>query len=272
MSSNRDIEAPWRLECERLCVARGGRMILHDLDVAFTSGECVSLIGPNGSGKTTLMMTLLGLLTPAGGTVRVNNHDLSTLSARIRGRFAAYVPQTVERIPAFTVYDVVASGRFPHVSPLQPLTLTDHGHIEQALEVCGLTSLADRRADSISGGERQKALIAAAIAQDSQVMLLDEPNTALDPGYQIELVGLLRNWYARGRSLVLISHDLQLPMALEGRVIALREGRIVADGPTEDILTPNRLAEVYDTGFELCQTSSGRRLIAPDWWNSGIDD
>ncbi len=272
MSSNRDIEIPWRLACERLCVSRGGRMVLHDLDVAFASGECVSLIGPNGSGKTTLMMALLGLLAPARGNVRVNNCELSALSARVRGRFASYVPQTVERIPAFTVYEVVASGRFPHVSPLRPLTRDDREHIDQALEICGLSGLADRRADSISGGERQKALIAAAIAQDAQVMLLDEPNTALDPAYQIELVDLLRNWHTRGRGLILISHDLQLPTALGGRVIALREGRIVADGSADEILTPTRLAEVYDTGFELCETSSGRKLVVPNWWNFDSGD
>ena len=269
MNSSRDIQTPWLLEGKRLCVYRGGRPVLNELEFAFTNGECISLIGPNGSGKTTLMMTLLGLLTPARGKVLINNRDLAALSARVRGRFAAYVPQTVERIPAFSVYEVVASGRFPHVSPLRPLTRTDHEHIEQALEICGLSELADRRADSLSGGERQKTLIAAAIAQDAQIMFLDEPNTALDPAYQIELVNLLRNWHARGRSLVLISHDLQLPAALGGRVIALCQGRIVADGFADDILTPRRLAEVYDAGFEMCLTPSGRQLVVPDWWNSG---
>jgi iron complex transport system ATP-binding protein len=263
----RDIQAPWRLVCDRLFVERGGRAVLRDVCVEFRSGECISLIGPNGSGKTTLMMTLLGLLPPASGSVRVNGRDIGDLSARARGRFASYVPQTVERIPAFTVGEVVASGRFPHVSPLRPLSEVDQEHVSRALESCGLSALADRRANAVSGGERQKALIAAAVAQDAQVMFLDEPNTALDPAHQLELVGLLRAWHARGRGLILISHDLQLPGVLSGRVVALREGRVAADGNAAEILAPGPLSDVYNTAFELAETCSGRCIVVPDWWN-----
>ena len=266
-SRNLDIGSPWRLLCEQLSVARGGRLVLHDVNVEFRAGECISLIGPNGSGKTTLMLALLGLLAPASGRVQIDGREMTKLPARVRGRFASYVPQTVERIPGFSIYEVVASGRFPHVSPLRPLSDTDRQHVERALETCGLTALAQRRINAVSGGERQKALIAAAVAQDAQVMLLDEPNTALDPAYQIDLVGLLRAWHARGRGLILISHDLQLPTALGGRVIALKEGRIVADGDAEEILAPDRLAEVYAAAFEFAETADGRRIVLPKWWN-----
>jgi iron complex transport system ATP-binding protein len=240
---------------------------LHDICVEFHSGECVSLIGPNGSGKTTLMMTLLGLLSPASGSVRVNDRDVGALPARVRGRFASYVPQTIERIPAFSVREVVASGRFAHVAPLRPLSQSDRQHVERALETCGLSALADRRIDAVSGGERQKTLIAAAVAQDAQVMFLDEPSTALDPAYQLELVGLLRDWHERGRGLVLISHDLQLPAVLGGRVVALREGRVVADGDAAEILVPERLREVYGAAFEFAETATGRRIVLPNWWD-----
>lgn len=266
-SRNQDIQAPWRLVCEQLSVGRGGREVLHDINVEFAAGECVSLIGPNGSGKTTLMLALLGLLPPASGRVRVNGREVSGLPARVRGRFASYVPQTVERIPAFSLYEVVASGRFPHVSALRPLSDDDRKQVDRALEICGLTALASRRIDAVSGGERQKALIAAAVAQDPQVMFLDEPNTALDPAYQLELAGLLRAWHARGRGLIMISHDLQLPAALGGRVVALRDGRIVADGEAEEVLIPDRLAEVYGAPFEVAETGDGRRIVLPNWWN-----
>ena len=268
--SNRkhDIQTPWRLVCERLRVDRGGRTVLHDICVEFRSGECVSLIGPNGSGKTTLLMTLLGLLPAASGSVRVNDRDVGDLSARVRGRFASYVPQTIERIPAFSVREVVASGRFPHVSPLRPLSELDQEHVERALNTCGLSALADRRANAVSGGERQKMLIAAAVAQDAQVMFLDEPNTALDPAYQLELAGLLGAWHAAGRGLILISHDLQLPAVLGGRVVALREGRVVADGDAAEILAPELLRGVYGAAFELAETPAGRRVVLPDWWSA----
>ncbi|MFQ5807619.1 MAG: ABC transporter ATP-binding protein [Phycisphaerae bacterium] len=243
-------------------------MVLHDIDVEFRDGECVSLIGPNGSGKTTLLLALLGLLPPASGSVRINGREVAELPARVRGRFASYVPQTVERIPAFSLYDVVAAGRFPHVSPLRPLSSADREQVDRALDMCGLKGLARRRINAVSGGERQKALIAAAIAQDAQVMFLDEPNTALDPAYQIELARLLRRWRDSGRALLLISHDLQLPAALGGRVIALREGEIAADGEAVEILTPARLAEVYDASFEVAETADGRRVVLPNWWKS----
>lgn len=266
----RDIETPWRLTCEQLSVARGGRIVLQDVNVGFRSGECVSLIGPNGSGKSTLMLALLGLLPAASGNVRLNGREVRRLPARHRGRFASYVPQLVERIPGFSLYEVVAAGRFPHVSPLLPLAPRDLAAVERALDLCGLTGLADRRIDAVSGGERQKALIAAAIAQDAQVMFLDEPNTALDPAYQIELVGLLRSWQKLGRALVLISHELQLPTALGGRVLALKAGRVVADGEASEILAPQRLAEIYDAAFEYAETAAGRRMVLPSWWGAEV--
>lgn len=265
---SRDITPPWELTCAGLCVARGGRPVLHGVDLTLRDGECVALIGPNGSGKTTLLLTLLGLLRPASGSVRVDGRELAGLPPRVRGRFAAYVPQTVERLPGFTIYDVVAAGRYPHVAPLRPLSAADRRQVADALHTCGLAELAERRIDAVSGGERQKALIAAAVAQDAQVMFLDEPNTALDPAHQIELVRLLRRWHTCGRALVVISHDLQLPVALGGRVIALRGGRVVADGPAEKVLTPGRLAEVYGAAFEPAATTDGRQVVLPNWWHA----
>jgi iron complex transport system ATP-binding protein len=266
MSESSRSTASWLLECVALRVDRGAREVLHDVSFSISSGECVSLIGPNGSGKTTLMLAMLGLLPPAAGRVRLDGVRMHRLSARKRGRFASYVPQVVDRIPAFTVYDVVAGGRFPHVSPLQPLTDADRAAIDAALAQSGLSGLASRRINAVSAGERQKALIAAAIAQDAQVMFLDEPSTALDPAVQIELVHMLKSWHRNGRALVLISHDLQLPAVLGGRVVALREGRVVADGSAEAVLNPDRLAEVYGSSFESAETATGRRIVVPSWW------
>ena len=265
-----DIRPPWHLVCERLRVDRGGRAVLREIELTLRDGECLSLIGPNGSGKTTLMLAMLGLLPPAAGRVAINDRPVRALPAAARGRFASYVPQTVERLPAFSVYEVVSMGRFPHGSPLRPLSPADREHIEDALRACGLSELAARRVDTLSGGERQKTLIAAAVAQDAQVMFLDEPNTALDPGYQAELVALLRAWRRRGRALVLISHDLQLPAALGGRVVAICEGRVVADGRAEEVITPSALERIYQAAFALATTADGREIIVPDWWRRGV--
>jgi len=258
--------AGWCLSCEHLSVRRGPRLAVQDSTLTLRAGECVSIVGPNGSGKTTLLLALLGLLPPAAGTVRLDGRRLDQLTARQRGRFAAYVPQVLDRAPAFTVYDVVAGGRYPHVAAHRPLSAADHAAVRGALELCGLTPLAERSFDTLSGGERQKTLIAAAMAQDPQVLFLDEPNTALDPGYQVELVRILRDWHRAGRGLLLVSHDLQLPAALGGRVVALRDGRIVAHGPVGSVLTPATLAHVYDARFGIATTADGSQMVLPDWW------
>ena len=259
------------LRCERLTVCRGARPVLHDVELTIRKTECVTLIGPNGSGKTTLMLALLGLLPPSAGGVRLDGKLMHKLSGTIRGRFASYVPQVVERLPGFRVRDVVASGRYPHVPALQPLSREDLDIVDDALTQCGLVELAERPVNAISGGERQKTLIAAAVAQDARVMFLDEPSTALDPAYQVELVRLLRRWHGGKanneqqnpqisqitqiqtgvRGLVLISHDLHLPSVLGGRVVALRDGRVVADGAAAEVLTPERLSEIYGAVFDV---------------------
>lgn len=255
------------ISCHNLCVTRGGRQVLHDVSLEIEAAQTVSFIGPNGAGKTTLLLALLGILPPARGDVQIEGHDATRLSSRARGRFASYVPQTLERIPAFSVFDVVASGRFPHTHPLTPLSADDRRAIDTALEQCGLTDLAQRQVNELSGGERQKTLIAAAIAQDARVMFLDEPNTALDPAYQVELVRLLRAWRERGRSIVLVSHDLHLPASLGGRVVALRGGRVIADDTAAIVLTPRRLEEIYDAKFEVARTDDGERFVVPVWWD-----
>ena len=194
MSDPADNSAPsWTLRCRDLTVQRGGREVLRSVNLSLRAGQCLALIGPNGAGKTTLMMAMIGLLKPARGAVELNGRPIRDVAARQRGRWASYVPQTLDGMPGFTVSDVVAAGRYPHVSPLAPLSGPDLDIIARALEQSGLTELAERDINQISGGERQKTLIAAAIAQDAGVMFLDEPNPALDPAYQIDLAGMLRD-------------------------------------------------------------------------------
>ncbi len=265
-SSLPDRAAGWPLVCERVSVRRGGRCVLHDLSLELHAGDTVSIVGPNGAGKTSLLLLLAGLLRPCAGTVRANGHELSRASAPARARFAAYLPQGAESLPAFRVHDVVASGRYARLRPLRPPTDTDRAAVALALQQCGLTLLAERPVNQISGGERQKTLLAAALAQDAPLLLLDEPTTALDPAVQIELVRLLREWRSPQRSLVLVSHDLQLPAALGGRVLALRDGRIVADDTSERLLDPQRLGEIFGARFARASIGGGS-VVLPDFWH-----
>ncbi len=263
-------DSRWNLSCAAVTVVRSGRPVLSGIDLNLRADECVCLVGPNGAGKTTLMLTMLGLLPPSRGTVLVNLEPIQRLSARSRARLAAYVPQHLEYLPTFRVGEVVAGGRFPHTGFLGRFSDVDRAAVRGALERCGLTRLAERRLDTVSGGERRKTLLAAAIAQDPQMLFLDEPNTALDPAYQIELVRILRQWIAGGRGLLVVSHDLQLPAALGGRVIALRAGRIVADGQCDRLLNPTTLENLYGARFEVLSTPQHDvRLVLPSWWTSG---
>lgn len=278
-----DLRESWTLECRSLSVGRAGRLVIHDVSFTIRSGECVCLIGPNGSGKTTLLLTLLGLLQPTSGEMSLSQPSLGTgpgeqlnaapmqrtllhkIPARERGRFVAYVPQSLATITDFTVYDVVAAGRFPYVSPFRPLAHTDEAIIRRALQICDIEPLVDRPLSAVSGGERQKTLLAAAIAQDAPLLLLDEPTNSLDPAYQIALARMILNWHAEGRTVVTVSHDLQLAAALGGRTVALRAGRIAADGLAEEVLTPACLAAIYEAEFSAIKLPDGRMSICPTW-------
>lgn len=253
----------WRLVCRAAALRRGKRVVLADVNLELREGECVSIIGPNGSGKTTLMLALLGLLPTASGSIQLDGRALCRIAPRRRGRWAAYVPQTFDSMPGYTVFDVVAAARYPHVAALAPLSAADLKIVGNAIERCGLTDVRDRPIHAVSAGERQKTLIAAAVAQDAQVMMLDEPSAALDPAHQIELVVLLREWSEKGRGIVLISHDLQLPAALGGRVVALSGGRLVYDGAADEVLQPDRLREIYAAEFAALTSENGARVVLP---------
>lgn len=259
------MSAAWRLACRNLCVRRGRRTVLHDVSCEVAAGGCVALIGPNGAGKSTLLLTMLGLLRPISGGVFLDGRPVHALSARERGRFAAFVPQGLAEAPPQRVYDAVAGGRYVHGSPWRPLTDADHAAVTGALQRCGLTQLSEARLDRLSGGELQKVMLAAAFAQRPRCLFLDEPDTALDPAYQVELVRLLRGWRADGGAVVLVSHDLHIPAALGAQIVALRHGAIADTGASVDVLTPERLRAVFGTDFEVLRAAGGRAVTGLRW-------
>ena len=245
------------IEAIDLQVERLERPVLRDVSVRIEEGACVSIVGPNGAGKSTLMAALLGLIPAREGEVRLDGAVLSSLSRRQIAHRIAYVPQLQEGYLGFRVRDVVASGRYAHLDPLESPGEEDRTAVERAIDACRIGDLLDRTVDTLSGGERQKVSIAAALAQQAPGLFLDEPTTALDPAHRVDLIRIMRDCVGSDRTLLVICHDLNLPLALGGRVVALCEGEIRFDGPVEVLLDTERLADLFGTPFVLHREIDG---------------
>jgi cobalamin transport system ATP-binding protein len=233
------------VELDGVTVRLGGRPVVDDVDAVVARGEWIALIGPNGAGKTTLLRAIAGLL-PHEGRVSLLGTDAGSLDRRERARRLAIVPQEPETPPWLTVAEYVLMGRTPHLGRLAREGAADRDATVTALARLELAPLADRPLGTLSGGERQRAVVARALAQEASIVLLDEPTAALDIGHEqqaLELLDGLRDH--EGLTLLAAMHDLTLAAQYADRFLLLSEGRIVADGPPEDVLTEEALAEHY---------------------------
>lgn len=224
--------------------------LLHDATLILAPGEVVALLGPNGAGKTTLLRTALGLLPATSGAVTLGDRPLSELSAAERARAVAYLPQQREVAWPVAVRDVVALGRFAHGATLGRLSPADAAAVERALADCDLLALADRRTDTLSGGEAARMHLARALAGDAALVLADEPVASLDPLHAHRVLGLLRDATRAGprknrQGILTVLHDLNLAAAYADRLVWMADGRIVADGSVADTLTAERVRTVY---------------------------
>ena len=250
------------LRAERVSAGYGARTVLRDVDLQIAGGEVVALIGPNGAGKSTLLRVLAGLLRPSLGRVTLGDTDLATLERRAVARRVAVVPQVFDTLFPFTVREIVTLGRTPHRGALGLLGADDANAVARALEALGSADLADRRIDRISGGERQRAVLAMALAQEPDVLLLDEPTAHLDPAHQLATLELVRRLARdRGLAVLAIVHDANLA-ALADRVAVLRDGAIVRDAAPLDALTPDLVASVFGDGWTVTR-HDGRPVVIP---------
>lgn len=231
---------------------RGGAAVLEGVSFDVKAGDVVALIGPNGSGKSTLMRVLAGFLEPDAGTVTLDGRDLMDLSRREIARQLAYVPQDLPADSPFTAREIVMTGRYAHLSPLQMESQRDQDECTRALASMQAEAFADRRVDQLSGGERQRVFLARALASEPRVMLLDEPAAHLDLGYRTEL-GRRLNTYASEQdvAIVVVHHDLNLAAQTCEKIVLLAGGRVVADGATQDVFTKEVLEEAYGWPVEV---------------------
>ncbi|GGD92891.1 iron-hydroxamate transporter ATP-binding protein [Aureimonas endophytica] len=241
-----------------------GRRLVGPLDLAFPAGRMTGLIGRNGSGKSTLLKLLARQDAPSAGAIRHAGAELAGFAARAFARKVAFLPQTCPPVPGMRVEELVALGRYPWHGALGRRSEADRAAIAEAIRVTGLESYAARDVESLSGGERQRAFIAMLIAQGADCLLLDEPISALDVAHQVEVLALLAALCRqRGIGIVVVLHDINLAARFCDHLVALRDGRLVAEGEPRAILRAERLEAIYGQAFEVLESPQGHALAFP---------
>ncbi len=230
----------------------GSADIVRELSFQVQPGVITSIIGPNGSGKSTLLRALARLHRPSHGSVLLDGHSIHNLPTKEVARGLSLLSQHAQAPGGITVADLVSRGRYPHQEFLQPPTLADELAVEQALKLVGLSELRGKLVDELSGGQRQCAWIALSIAQETPILLLDEPTTYLDIAHQQEVLALLRQLNQKeGRTIVLVLHDFNDAFQISDRLVVMRDGAIMAEGPPESILSPSLLADVFGISCQI---------------------
>ncbi|WP_410872399.1 ABC transporter ATP-binding protein [Nocardia sp. A7] len=254
-----------RLAADAVSLGYGDRVIVDELSLDITPGVVTTVIGPNGCGKSTLLKSLGRLLRPREGQVVLDGKAISSMKTKDVAKVIGMLPQTPVAPEGLTVADLVARGRHPHQSWLRQWSADDETEVAAALAQTGIADLADRALDELSGGQRQRAWISMALAQGTDILLLDEPTTYLDLAHSLEVLDLVDRLHAEfGRTVVMVLHDLNLAIRYSDELVVMREGKIVERGRPADIVTAELLAQVF--GLEatvLTDPVSGRPMIVP---------
>lgn len=235
-----------RLHTEQLTLAYDQALVIEGMDVLIPSGQITALVGPNGCGKSTLLRGLARLLAPRHGAAFLDGKAIQRVPTRELAKQLGILPQSPVAPEGLTVRELVAQGRYPHQSWFQQWTGADEAAVGTALDLTGMTDLAERPVDALSGGQRQRAWIAMTLAQETPVILLDEPTTFLDLAHQIEVLQLLERLNRQeGRTIVMVVHDLNHATRHASHLIALRAGQVAAAGPPAEVVTPALLQRVF---------------------------
>ncbi|MCX4092669.1 ABC transporter ATP-binding protein [Nocardia sp. alder85J] len=260
-----DVSAAPRLAADGISVGYGGRVVIDGLTLDIEPGLVTTIIGPNGCGKSTLLRTLGRLLRPRAGRVLLDGRAIATMNTREVARLIGMLPQTPVAPEGLTVADLVARGRHPHQSWLRQWSSDDHQKVADALARTGVADLADRTLDELSGGQRQRAWISMALAQGTDILLLDEPTTYLDLAHSLEVLDLVDQLHADlGRTVVMVLHDLNLAARYSDRLIVMHAGRVVAQGAPGTVIDEQLLRDVFGLRAEVhSDPVSGRPLIIP---------
>ena len=246
--------------------AYGDRPVLEGIDVGVKQGNLLALAGPNGAGKSTLLKLMAGVLRPARGTIEVLGADVPSLPARERARLVAMVPQNPELPHGAAALEVVLLGRNPHLGLLSWEREADLDAAVNAMRMTSADDLLDRSIDELSGGERQRVAVAMALAQETPVILLDEPTANLDLAYQSAIMSLLRDLVALGKTVVTAVHDLTLAAQFADKVALIHQGRCLAAGPVRQVLTSGNIRRAYGAETTIIDhPETGKPVVVNSW-------
>jgi iron complex transport system ATP-binding protein len=235
-----------RLQSTNVSLGYGDAKVVHDLSLTVPDGQITTIIGPNGCGKSTLLKSLARLLRPTDGSVLLDGQVIHHYPTREVAKRLGLLSQQAVVVPGITIADLVRRGRYPHQAFMQPPTKADNDAVDHALALTGMEDLRDRPVDQLSGGQRQRAWIAMALAQDTPLLLLDEPTTFLDIPHQLEIIDLVQRLNREdGRTVVMVLHDINEAARASHHMVAMREGRILREGTPHQIIEPDLLREVY---------------------------
>jgi iron complex transport system ATP-binding protein len=256
---------PPRLAGRDLQLAYGDTVVVDGLDIDVLAGSITAVIGPNGCGKSTLLRALARLVPTRRGHVLLDGQRLDRLATREVAKVLGVLPQSPVAPEGLAVADLVARGRHPHQAWYRQWSSDDEAAVAEALAWTGMGALAERTVESLSGGQRQRVWISMALAQGTEVLLLDEPTTFLDLAHQIDVLDLVERLHAeRGRTVVMVMHDLNLAARYAHRLVAMRDGAVVASGHPAEVLTEQMLRAVFDLDASVvADPVSGTPLVVP---------
>lgn len=240
------------LDVERVGFSYGAHRVLDEISFKVDAGEMLAILGPNGCGKTTLLKIISGVLRPAKGIISLQEEDLHRVKRRKIAQTIAVVPQELHMPFSFTVAEMVMLGRTPFVRPLRGETAEDRRVVEWAMKLTDTSSLAERSFLELSGGEKQRVILAMALAQEPKVLLLDEPTVHLDLWHQMEMLDLVRQLNAQiGVTVIAVLHDLNFASIYFPRLLFLSGGKMVADGAPADVIRSNNIQSVFHADVEI---------------------